>query len=98
LRCSTTRVEVPPARARRRAEELDVLVEERDHDELARDVVGALARAVQQVAAWPPALALRWGEEQQLHATMPLGPVDLHPYAARIGPPAHELGVVVRAR
>src|SRR3954471_21438555 len=50
------RVEVSPSRAGRGPEELDVLWEERNDAELAGDVVGAFARAVQEIAARPAPL------------------------------------------
>src|SRR5229473_2662950 len=92
------RVEIAPARARRGTQELDVLREERHDDELTRHVIGPLPRAVEEMTAWSPALAFRRREEQQLHATVAFSPIDVHPYSAHVDSPAHELGVVVRAR
>jgi hypothetical protein len=92
------RVEVAAARTRSRAEQLDVLGKERDHDELAGDIVGARARAIEEVASRPAALAVGRREEHELDASMPLGAIDLHAGAARRRAPADELGVVVRAR
>src|SRR5439155_2869382 len=92
------RVEIAPARALRRAEESDVLGEERDDDELPREVVRALSRSVEHIPPRPPALALRWREEHELDAPLSLGSIDLDPHPPGRRAPAHHLGVVVRSR
>src|SRR5207244_11596131 len=74
------RVAIAPARARLRAKESDVLGEERDDHELPREVVRALSRAVEQIPARPPALALGRREEHELDAPLPLGSIDLDPH------------------
>ena len=91
------RVEEATASARGGTEQVDVLWEERDHHELAGGLVRALSGTIEEIASRPSALPFGGREEHELHAPVPLRPIDLDAHARAVHPPADELGVVLRA-
>ena len=92
------RVEIPASRTRSRAQKIDVLGKERHDDQLTRDVVAALPRAVEQIAPRPAPFPVGGREQDELDPAVTLRTIHLDAHAAGARAPAHELGVVMGPR
>ena len=92
------RIEVAAPRARRFSEQLDVLGEERHDGELPDCFVSALPGPVEEISPRPAPLALRWGEQQDVHGAGVVNALHSSGYARGVRTPSDELRVVVRPR